>query len=56
MTADDIARVAGQMLRSKPAVASLGTLTRLPSLADIEAALLHKSGQLPSKRRFTIFR
>ncbi|XP_071542871.1 mitochondrial-processing peptidase subunit alpha [Panulirus ornatus] len=56
VTADDVMRVAGQMLRSKPAVASLGTLARLPSLADIEAALLHKSGQLPSRRRFTIFR
>ncbi|KAK8749038.1 hypothetical protein OTU49_015653 [Cherax quadricarinatus] len=53
---DDIMRVAGQMLRSKPAVAALGTLSRLPNLTDIEGALLHRNGQLPSKRKFTLFR
>lgn len=56
VTTDDIVRAAGQMLRSKPAVAALGTLSRLPSLVDMESALLHKNGQLPSKKRFMLFR
>lgn len=56
MTADDIVRTAGQMLRGKPSVSALGTLDRLPNISDIESALLQKDGQLPSRRRFTIFR
>ncbi|XP_047499626.1 mitochondrial-processing peptidase subunit alpha-like [Penaeus chinensis] len=56
VTADDIVRTAGQMLRGKPAVSALGTLDRLPNISDIESALLQKDGQLPSRRRFTIFR
>ncbi|KAK7077615.1 hypothetical protein SK128_025082 [Halocaridina rubra] len=56
VTADDIVRASGQMLRSKPSIAALGTLDRLPSLSDMEGALLDKNGQLPSKRRFMLFR
>ncbi|XP_042224670.1 mitochondrial-processing peptidase subunit alpha-like [Homarus americanus] len=56
VSADDIVRVAGQMLRSKPAVAALGTLSRLTTLPDIEGALLHRNGQLPSRKKFTLFR
>ncbi|KAK4313571.1 hypothetical protein Pmani_015081 [Petrolisthes manimaculis] len=50
--ADDIVRVAGNMLRSKPAVAALGTLTQLPGFSDIEAALLDKNGYMPTRKRF----
>lgn len=45
-------RVAGNMLRSKPAVAALGTLAQLPSFSDIEAALLDKNGHMPTRKRF----
>ncbi|XP_068213184.1 mitochondrial-processing peptidase subunit alpha [Palaemon carinicauda] len=56
VSAEDIIRAAGQMLRSKPSVSALGTLNRLPTLSDIEGALLNRNGQLPSRRRFMLFR
>ena len=56
VTAEDIVRVSSQMLRTKPSVAALGSLGSMPSITDIESALLHQEGQLPRKSRFSIFR
>ncbi|XP_076036440.1 mitochondrial-processing peptidase subunit alpha [Oratosquilla oratoria] len=57
VTAEDVTRVSSQMLRSKPSIAALGTLSRLPKQADIEGALLHREGRLPTLRgRFSLFR
>lgn len=51
VTTNDIQRVAKRMLRSKPSVAALGTLEKLPLYSDICEALSSKSGRLP--KRFT---
>jgi len=51
VTPQDIQRVARRMLRSKPSVAALGTLDKLPLYSDICEALNSKSGRLP--KRFT---
>lgn len=40
VTADDVQRVAENMLKSRPALAVLGDLKRIPSLKDIDEALL----------------
>ena len=49
----DIQRVADRMLRTKPAVAAYGNTAKLPSVDDIQAALLSKAGK--STRRFSVF-
>ncbi|XP_013793391.1 mitochondrial-processing peptidase subunit alpha-like [Limulus polyphemus] len=54
VTEEDIRRVAHRMLRSKPAVAALGDLKKLPAYEDIETGLLNKEGRLPKK--FSLFR
>ena len=54
VTADDVRSVASSMLRAKPAMAALGSLAKLPSLSDIEAALLNP-GRAPGRRRYSLF-
>lgn len=49
---EDIQRVAKRMLKSKPSVAALGTLKKLPMYSDICEALTTKDGRLP--KRFNI--
>jgi len=51
VTPQDIQRVARRMLKSKPSVAALGSLEKLPLYSDICEALNSKSGRLP--KRFT---
>ena len=53
VTADDIHRVIGYMLRSKPSVAAIGNIQQLPPLEDIATAFNSKDGRIP--RRFTLF-
>lgn len=55
ITAEDIQRVSSQMLRSKPAVAALGDLRKLPDLKAIETALSSRDGKLPRRGRFSIY-
>ncbi|XP_050707963.1 mitochondrial-processing peptidase subunit alpha-like isoform X2 [Eriocheir sinensis] len=50
VTDDDIMKIAGKMLRSRPSVAALGTLKRLPRLPDINGALLSGNGTISSLR------
>jgi len=45
----DIARVARRLLRSQPAIAARGELSKLPSLADFQSGLLDEAGKMPSK-------
>ncbi|XP_043238615.1 mitochondrial-processing peptidase subunit alpha-like [Amphibalanus amphitrite] len=54
VTADDVRSVASSMLRAKPAMAALGSLAKLPTLSDIEAALLNP-GRAPGRRRYSLF-
>jgi len=49
VTPMDIQRVSKRMLRSKPSVAALGTLEKLPLFSDICEALSSKSGRLPKR-------
>ncbi|XP_018019115.1 mitochondrial-processing peptidase subunit alpha-like, partial [Hyalella azteca] len=57
VTLDDVHRVAGQMLTSKPSIAAYGSLDKLPSRQDIEAALADKAGRLKSPRSgYSLFR
>lgn len=49
VTENDIQRVAARMLRSKPSVAALGTLKKLPHYSDICEALSSRSGRLPKR-------
>ncbi len=49
VTAEDIQRVATRMLRSKPSVAALGDLSRLPEYHAIQEALVSKDGRFPRK-------
>ncbi|XP_002736805.2 mitochondrial-processing peptidase subunit alpha-like, partial [Saccoglossus kowalevskii] len=53
VTEDDIIRVATRMLRTKPSVAAMGDLKKMPDFVDICAGLASKSGRLP--RRFSLF-
>lgn len=53
VTVDDIRRVVGYMLRSKPSVAAIGDIKQLPPLEDFATALNSKDGRIP--RRFTLF-
>ena len=55
VTRDDIHRIASRMLRSKPAVAALGDLTKLPEYQAIESALVSGTGRLPRRGRFSVF-
>ena len=52
--AEDIKRVADKMLRSKPALAALGNLKKLPSYEQIQQGLHDREGKMP--RKFSIFR
>lgn len=54
VTKDDLNRIAQQMLSTKPAVAAIGNLKKLPSFTEIEKGLLHKEGMMP-KKRFRLF-
>ncbi|CAB3373705.1 Hypothetical predicted protein [Cloeon dipterum] len=45
----DIARVAKRLLKSSPAVAARGDLTKMPLLSDLQAGLLDETGKMPSK-------
>jgi len=45
----DIARVAKRLLRSQPAVAARGDLSKMPTLADFQSGLLDEAGKMPSK-------
>jgi processing peptidase subunit alpha len=53
---EDINRIAKKMLTSKPSVAAIGNLKNLPAYKDLELGLLHKDGQMPRKRQFSVFR
>jgi processing peptidase subunit alpha len=46
--AEDIQRIARQMLRSKPTVAAFGDLNNLPDYQSIESALTNTEGKLPN--------
>jgi processing peptidase subunit alpha len=54
ITVDDLERVARRMLRSKPSVAALGNLSKLPAYEDIQSALSSRDGRMPN--RFSLFR
>ena len=54
VTADDIVRVARDMLRTRASVAALGDLGQLPTIEEIEGALQSKDGRIP--KRFNLFR
>ncbi|XP_071442365.1 mitochondrial-processing peptidase subunit alpha [Hetaerina americana] len=54
--AEDVCRVASQLLRSNPSVAGRGDLSKLPSLEDIRAGLSEASGKMPGGRRLSLFR
>lgn len=57
VTADDIHRVARQLLKSQPSVAARGDIHKLPSMADIQSGLLNHEGRLPGSRgRLSLFR
>ncbi|XP_038046621.1 mitochondrial-processing peptidase subunit alpha-like [Patiria miniata] len=49
ITAEDIQRAASRMLRSKPSIAAMGDLSRLPDYNAIQEALASKDGRLPRK-------
>ena len=53
--AEDIQRIASRMLRSKPSVAALGDLRKLPNFKEIESALSSRDGKLPRRGRFSVF-
>lgn len=55
ITAEDIQRVASRMLRTKPSVAALGDLRKLPEYQSIETALSSADGKLPRRGRFSVF-
>ena len=51
VTAEDVQRVAAEMLKSRPALAVLGDLSKIPSLKDIDHALMPANkGTLPRSR------
>lgn len=57
VTAEDIHRVARQLLKSQPSVAARGEIHKLPSVTDVQAGLLHHEGRLPGSRgRLSLFR
>ncbi|KDR08018.1 mitochondrial-processing peptidase subunit alpha [Zootermopsis nevadensis] len=57
VTAEDIHRVARQLLKSQPSIAARGDIHKLPSMADIQAGLLNHEGKLPGSRgRLSLFR
>ncbi|XP_063224768.1 mitochondrial-processing peptidase subunit alpha [Bacillus rossius redtenbacheri] len=57
VTKDDVVRVARKMLKSPPAVAARGSVTKLPSLEDIQAGLVSQTGKIPSRRgKLSLFR
>uniref|UniRef100_T1ILS6 Guanine nucleotide-binding protein-like 3 homolog n=1 Tax=Strigamia maritima TaxID=126957 RepID=T1ILS6_STRMM len=51
---DDIRRVANRMLRTKPTLAALGNLEKLPAIKDVVSALANTDGRF--SRKFSIFR
>lgn len=51
---EDIQRISRRMLRSKPAIAALGDLKKLPDYELIAAALASPEGRL-RRGRFSIF-
>lgn len=52
VTAEDVQRVAARMLKSRPALAVLGDLSKIPSLKDIDYALMPvNKGTLPRSSR-----
>ncbi|PNF36735.1 Mitochondrial-processing peptidase subunit alpha, partial [Cryptotermes secundus] len=56
VTAEDIHRVARQLLKSQPSVAARGEIRKLPSMSDIQSGLLDHEGRLPGKRgRLSLF-
>ncbi|XP_045104172.1 mitochondrial-processing peptidase subunit alpha-like [Portunus trituberculatus] len=55
VTDDDVMKIAGKMLRSRPSVAALGTLKRLPRLADINGALLSGNRLIKPLSKFAFF-
>ena len=55
MTDEDVMKIAGKMLRSRPSVAALGTLKRLPRLADINGALLSGNRLIKPLSKFAFF-
>lgn len=57
VTAEDIHRVARQLLKSQPSITARGDIRKLPSMADIQAGLLDHEGRLPGNRgRLSLFR
>ncbi len=58
VTAEDLHRIAERMLSSKPTVAAIGTLDRLPEYKDIELALIDRSSSaaFSGKKKFSLFR
>lgn len=57
VTAEDIHRVARQLLKSQPSVAARGEIRKLPSMSDIQSGLLDHEGRLPGNRgRLSLFR
>lgn len=55
VTKDDVHRIATRMLQSKPSVAALGDLTKLPDYEAVESALASGTGRLPRRGRFSVF-
>ncbi|XP_046844484.1 mitochondrial-processing peptidase subunit alpha-like [Xenia sp. Carnegie-2017] len=55
VTIQDMKRISERLLESKPAVAAFGDLRKMPSLQDIQKALVG-NGKLPSASRFFLFR
>ncbi|EZA48849.1 hypothetical protein DMN91_004883 [Ooceraea biroi] len=54
---DDINRVAGRLLKSRPCIAARGETKTVPSIADIQSGLLNAKGRLPGSRtRLSLFR
>lgn len=54
---DDIDRVARRLLKSQPCIAARGEIKTVPSLADIQNALLNPQGRLPGFRsKLSLFR
>jgi processing peptidase subunit alpha len=52
VTEDDIIRISKRMLSSKVSVACFGDTSYMPSIDDIQAALISKDGKIP--RRFSL--
>ncbi|KAK3926471.1 Mitochondrial-processing peptidase subunit alpha [Frankliniella fusca] len=50
ISADDIQRVAQRLLRSSPAVAARGDVSKIPQLRDVQSGLMDPNGRIPGSR------